>query len=143
MLHFETNLVQPTVNFCVPDLNRIANQDEDIHAMEAIVQMNALVLGVYTHFPEGLSDFRRLSEADESTLESDMFKVGGGKQPSVSKRFYSTEYTLCYPFVCSHNYIYAGMNVTMIFGGITTNMLPSWKAMLKSSRFNWKRPTMT
>ncbi|KAJ7235940.1 hypothetical protein C8J57DRAFT_1248045 [Mycena rebaudengoi] len=44
------------------------------HGQQAIVQMNALVLGVFVHL-NGLTTFRKLSEADEDQLSSDMVDV--------------------------------------------------------------------
>ncbi|KAF8139108.1 hypothetical protein K438DRAFT_2119108 [Mycena galopus ATCC 62051] len=93
MFHYENNLVKPTVEFCVPDLVAIAQKDTDNNGIQAIVWMNALILGVYTHSPDGLTQFRRLTEADESTLESDMIYVGAGAPASLNKNDY-TEYVL-------------------------------------------------
>lgn len=89
MLHFETYIAQPTVDFCVPDLDGIASMDRAEDTIRAIVQMNALVLGVYTHFPEGLAQFRKLSEADETTLEGDMLAIGAGVKASINKNTYT------------------------------------------------------
>lgn len=99
MLHFEANLSQPTVQFCVPDLDAIADQDENPSTEEAIIQMNALVLGVAAHFPDGLKLFRRLSEDDESILEKDILRVGAGEHASVKKTVYANEYILLL-FLC-------------------------------------------
>ncbi|KAJ7612421.1 hypothetical protein B0H17DRAFT_1153364 [Mycena rosella] len=76
MVHFETTYASSVVQIGVPNLAKIANRDEDIMAKAAIVQMNALVLGVY---------FRRLSEDDEKQLEADMLAIGAGKPASVNR----------------------------------------------------------
>ncbi|KAJ7185942.1 hypothetical protein C8R46DRAFT_1025867 [Mycena filopes] len=91
MHHFETSLAKPTVKFCVPDLELIANQDIDLPGLQAIVEMNALVLGVYTHFPNGLAQFRKLTEEDEGVLEADMLQAGAGTPVSVSRPSYVDE----------------------------------------------------
>jgi hypothetical protein len=57
MAHFEIKLAAPTVEFKVPLLNLIANKDTGAEPKKAIVRMNALVLGAYIYFPEGLAQF--------------------------------------------------------------------------------------
>ncbi|KAJ7866290.1 hypothetical protein B0H13DRAFT_1898183 [Mycena leptocephala] len=83
ILYFETNVAQPTVEFSVLDLYSITKKDNDHDAWQAIVCMNALVLKVYTHIPEGLKIFRQLSEAEETTLEKDIL----GPLPPRSMRW--------------------------------------------------------
>ncbi|KAJ7657522.1 hypothetical protein B0H17DRAFT_1145895 [Mycena rosella] len=85
MVHFETTYASSVVQIGVPNLAKIANRDEDIMAKAAIVQMNALVLGVYVQFHDGLAQFRRLSEDDEEQLEADMLAIGAGKLASVNR----------------------------------------------------------
>ncbi|KAJ7223782.1 hypothetical protein C8J57DRAFT_1253347 [Mycena rebaudengoi] len=63
------------VNFKVPLLEFIADNDVGPHGQQAIVQMNALVLGVYVHL-NGLTTFRKLSEEDEDQLITDTEDVG-------------------------------------------------------------------
>ena len=89
MLYFETHLAKPTVDFCVPDLNAIAQKDTDAATMQALIYMNALVLRVYTHSTEGLMQFRKLSEAEESILEQDIISVGANAPVSVKKNYYT------------------------------------------------------
>ncbi|KAJ7236994.1 hypothetical protein C8J57DRAFT_1247494 [Mycena rebaudengoi] len=57
--------------------SRLARDDNDVgpHGQQAIVQRNALVLGVYVHL-NGLTTFRKLSEEDEDQLSTDMEDVG-------------------------------------------------------------------
>jgi hypothetical protein len=83
MLHFETHIATPTVNFKVPLLEFIADNDMGPHGQQAIVQMNALVLGVFVHL-NGLTTFRKLSEADEDQLSSDMVDVGAHQSVSIN-----------------------------------------------------------
>jgi hypothetical protein len=66
MAHFEIKVTAPTVEFKVPLLNLIGDKDTGAKTEKAIVQMNALVLGAYIHFPEGLAQFRKLTEEDEN-----------------------------------------------------------------------------
>ncbi|KAJ7254163.1 hypothetical protein C8J57DRAFT_1236892 [Mycena rebaudengoi] len=70
------------VNFKVPLLEFIADNDVGPHGQQAIVQMNALVLGVYVHL-NGLTTFRKLSEEDEDQLSTDMEDVGAHQSVSV------------------------------------------------------------
>lgn len=82
MFHFETCIATPTVNFKVPLLEFIADNDVGPHGQQAIVQMNALVLGVYVHL-NGLTTFRKLSEEDEDQLITDTEDVGAHQSLSV------------------------------------------------------------
>ena len=77
------------MEFSVPDLYTIAKKDNDHDARQTIVCMNALVLRVYTHIPEGLKIFRQSSEAEETTLEKDILGVGAGAAISTKKNTYT------------------------------------------------------
>ncbi|KAJ7231188.1 hypothetical protein C8J57DRAFT_1251278 [Mycena rebaudengoi] len=85
MAHFEIKLAAPTVEFKVPLLNLIANKDTGAEPEKAIVQMNALVLGAYIYFPEGLAQFQKLTEEDENRLSADMEDVGAHHPVSVQE----------------------------------------------------------
>ncbi|KAJ7218320.1 hypothetical protein C8J57DRAFT_1254809 [Mycena rebaudengoi] len=89
MAHFEIKLAAPTVEFKVPLLNLIADKDTGAETEKAIVQMNALVLGAYVHFPEGLAQFRKLTEEDENRLSADMEDVGAHHPVSVRENTYT------------------------------------------------------
>ncbi|KAJ7206425.1 hypothetical protein C8J57DRAFT_1258478 [Mycena rebaudengoi] len=90
MAHFEIKLAAPTAEFKIPLLNFIADKDTRAETEKATVQMNALVLGAYIHFPEGLAQFWKLTE---NQLSADMEDVGAHHLVSVQENTYTQ-----YPF---------------------------------------------
>jgi hypothetical protein len=97
MGHFESTNPGSTVDFDVPDLNAISEMDmEDLSAKEAIVQMNALVLGVHVHSQKGLQEFRRITADEEDRLEADMLRVGANKPASVNRDKNLSESECCH-----------------------------------------------
>ncbi|KAJ7243690.1 hypothetical protein C8J57DRAFT_1243288 [Mycena rebaudengoi] len=53
--------------------------------------MNVFVLGAYIHFPEGLAQFRKLTEEDDNQLSADMEDVGAHHPVSVWENTYTHE----------------------------------------------------
>ncbi|KAJ7247223.1 hypothetical protein C8J57DRAFT_1240938 [Mycena rebaudengoi] len=83
MYHFETHIADSTVNFKVPLLGLIAERNMEATGQQAIVYMNALVLGAFVHL-QGVTTFRKLSEEDENRLSDDMMAVGSHQRASLN-----------------------------------------------------------
>ncbi|KAJ7210613.1 hypothetical protein C8J57DRAFT_1257178 [Mycena rebaudengoi] len=79
-----------TVNFKVPLLGLIAERNMEATGQQAIVYMNALVLGAFVHL-QGVTTFRKLSEEDENRLSDDMMAVGSHQRASLNITTHSLE----------------------------------------------------